>query len=345
MTKSEDCRYVVVGAGAVGCDVGGLLHAAGASVLFVARPAIAEAIQRGLTIVTRAKETRFTGRVVTAIDNIDPEPGDILLLTVKTQSTAGVIQALSEKYSRTAPVVCMQNGVVNEEIAARSFDRVYAGLVLLTAVQLKPDVIFVSQGNTLAVGCYPDGRDELAERMRSDFVRAGFDAIASSYVMAMKWGKLVSNLNNATHAITGYSMDQSMADPEMRLLMADIREEGMRVLDAAGIAVEPPDGEPSPIRIRKMTEDLRQPPKPPADNPDALPEDRRAYASMWQDLYHGRKSHEADFLNGEIIRIGKKVGVPTPYNIELLRIIDEMSSKRLKPGLYSPKQLRSVIQR
>ena len=310
----------------------------------MARPAIAQAINRGLTIITRTKETRVNGAAVTAINEIDPQPDDIVLLTVKIQSTAEVIQQLSEVYSRATPVVCLQNGVVNEEIAAERFDRVYAGLVLLTAVQLKPDVIFVSQGNTLAVGCYPNGMDELAEQMRTDFASAGFEAIASAHVMAMKWGKLISNLNNATHAITGYSMDSSMADPDMRQLMADVREEGMRVLDAARIPIEPPDGEPSPIRIRKMTEDLRLPPKPPVQDPENLPEDRRAYASMWQDLYHGRKTNEAGYLNGEIIRIGKKVGIPTPYNTGLLNIIDEMSSKGLKPGLYSPAKLRSLIQ-
>jgi 2-dehydropantoate 2-reductase len=320
-----------------------LLHAAGFRVLFVARPKVAAAIRSGLTISTRTKQVTIKGVAVTGVKEIAPETGDVILLTVKTQSTGDVIEQLAGVYPRTVPVVCLQNGIVNEEIVARRFDHVYAGLVLLTAVQLKPEAIFVSQGNTLAVGCYPEGSDKLAEQMAADFERAGFDGVASPHVMAMKWGKLVSNINNATHAITGYSMDESMADPEMRLLMAEAREEGIRVLDAAGIAIEPPAGEPSPIRIRKMTEDLYLPPKPPAQNPETLPEDRRAYASMWQDLYHGRKEHEADFLNGEIVRIGDRVGIPTPYNRALLDIINKMSAEGIKPGLYSPAELRARI--
>ena len=80
--------------------------------------------------------------------------------------------------------------------------------------------------------------------MAEDLNRAGFDALASAYVMAMKWGKLVANLNNATHTITGYWLERGLADPEMRKLLIAVREEGLRVLEAAGIAVEPPADEP-----------------------------------------------------------------------------------------------------
>ena len=160
--------------------------------------------------------------------------------------------------------------------------------------------------------------------------------------MAMKWGKLVANLNNATHAITDYWLERGMAEVEMRTLMVEVREEGLRVLDAAGIAVEPPAGEPSPIRIRRMTEKLKLPPDPTRSAPD-VPEDQRTYASMWQDLVLDRPSSEADFLNGEIVVLGRKLGIPTPYNSALLEIINGMFDKNLKPGIHTPAELRSLI--
>jgi ketopantoate reductase len=113
----------------------------------------------------------------------------------------------------------------------------------------------------------------------------------------------------------------------------------LRVLDAAGIPVEPPEGEPSPIRIRKMTEALRRPPKPEPVAGD----DQKTYPSMWQDLYLERKSTEADFLNGEVIELGQKLGIPTPYNSGLVEIIDRMMEERLKPGIYTPAELHSVL--
>lgn len=341
---SSDVRYIIVGAGAVGSAIGGLLSAAGSDVLFVARPAIAAAIESGLTIRRRDSETTIKAAAVSDVGAITAGQQDVLIITLKSQHTEAVVEQLAAVYDRSTPVVCMQNGVRNEEIAARRFDRVYAGLVLLTAVQLEPSLVRITLGRTLAVGCYPEGMDGVVRRLCDDLTHAGFEGIASRYVMTMKWGKLIANLNNATHAITGYWLERAMAEPEMRQLMREVREEGLRVLDAAGIAVEPPADESSPLRIREDTEKMDQ----RAPNPEQalnIPDAERGYPSTWQDLYLGRGTTEADSFNGEIIQLGKKLGVPTPYNEALLEILNRMSAEGLKPGLYTPVELRSRILR
>lgn len=335
-----------MGAGAVGSAIGGLLSASGSSVLFVARSAIANAIKEGLTIRRDDHETVIKAPAVTEATAIIPGPNDVVIITVKSQHTETVIEQLAAVYDRNAPVICMQNGVSNEETAARRFDRVYAGLVLLTAVQLEPNLVTITVGKTLAIGRYPDGEDASEDavllRACEDLMRAGFDTLASRYVMAMKWGKLVANLNNATHAITGYWLERGMAESEMRQLMVEVREEGLRVLDAAGIAVEPSESEPSPIRIRHETEKMKGPPRD-ANKALNLPEAERGYPSMWQDLHLGRGTNEADFLNGEIVRLGKKLGISTPYNETLLEVMNRMSEERRQPGLYSPSELRALV--
>ena len=176
----------------------------------------------------------------------------------------------------------------------------------------------------------------------AELTNAGFEAMASAHVMSMKWGKLVANLNNATTTITGYWLEQAMSDPVMRRLMLAVREEGLRVLDAAGIAVEPPADEPSPIRIREMTDKLKEPPKHAYD-PNRLSREPRTYSSMWQDLHLGRKAHEAEFLNGDIVAIGRKLGIPTPLNSTLLEIVDRMFAEALSPGLYNPDELHDLL--
>jgi 2-dehydropantoate 2-reductase len=323
-----------------------LASVGGASVVFVARPAVAEAIKRGITIRRESGDVLVRGNAGTSIEQIEPSAGDVILLTVKSQHSPEAIADLARAYPKETPIVCLQNAVSNESVAAERFDRVYAGLVLMTTVQLKPDLITMSQGNTIAVGLYPEGCDSLAEKLCEDLSNGGFEAIASSHVMAMKWGKLIANLNNATHAITDYWLERSHEDPEMRLLMACVREEGLRVLDAAGIAAEPPEGERSPLRIRKSTEEMKRPFERPSGDTtpgSELPYEQRAYASMWQDLYHGRDSNEADMLNGEIVRLGKRFEIPTPYNSTLLEVMDRMTAERLKPGLYTPSELHALI--
>ncbi|MGA9767596.1 MAG: 2-dehydropantoate 2-reductase [Blastocatellia bacterium] len=334
MSKEKATRYVIFGAGAIGIPVGGLLDQAGARVVCVARPANQEALKRGVTIRQKGGDIIVKLDAVTTARELEPESGDVLIITTKSQTTESVIEELAEVYDSSTPVVCLQNGVRNEEAAARRFRNVYAGLVFLSASQMEPSIIQRTQGDTIAVGRYPEGVDPLAEHISDDLRRAGFEAIASAHVMAMKWGKFVMNLNNATHAITGYYIEQGMADADMRSLMFEVRTEGLRVLDAAGINVEPPAGTPSPVKVRETTEKLKLPPR--ATNP---PEDQRTYASMWQDLQLGRASGEADHLNGVIVELGRKLSIPTPYNSTLLEIVNRMFDEGLKPGIYTPAEL------
>jgi 2-dehydropantoate 2-reductase len=342
MSIEKPTRYVIYGAGAIGIPIAGLLTRAGQPVVCVARPAYAQALAHGILIKEDGKDWMAWSDAVTKASDLVPETGDVAIITVKSQATQSAINELAGVYDRTLPVVCLQNGVSNERIASLRLDKVYAGLVFFSAVQIESSVITLPQGRTVAIGCYPSGLDDAARRFCADLASAGLDAIASAHVMAMKWGKLVANLNNATTAITGYFLEQAMADTEMRRLMLAVREEGLRVLDAAGIAVEPPAGEPSPIRIREMTEKLRQPPKQ-GDDPESLLEEQRTYSSMWQDLFLGRESGEAEFLNGEIVTLGKKLGIATPHNSALLETVNSMFKRGLKPGIYTPSQLHELI--
>ena len=61
--------------------------------------------------------------------------------------------------------------------------------------------------------------------------------------------------------------------------------------------------------------------------------------SLWQDLYHRRGAVEAEYLNGEIVRLGHQYGVPTPYNSLLLERITAMAVGRALPGTYTVQQL------
>jgi 2-dehydropantoate 2-reductase len=346
MSIESQTRYIIFGAGAIGAAVGGLLLQGGARVEFIARPVYAEAIKRGITISQDGKETFFKASAVTAANQLRYAEGDVVIFAMKSQVMEEAVAELAAVCDRKIPVVCLQNGVRNEEIAARRFENVYAALVFLSAVQLDPQVISMPRGRSIVIGVYPSQVDELSSRLCEDLRRAGFEALASSYTMAMKWGKLVANLNNATHTITGYWLERGVADPEMRELIVAVRDEGLRVLAAAEIAVEPPVGEPSPIRIIEWTNKLRESNR---DSPEALakaasmPEALRTYASMYQDLYLGRPSNEAAYLNGEIVELGRRLGIPTPFNSTLLEIINQMFAEGLKPGIYTPAKLHALI--
>lgn len=342
MSIEKPARYVIFGAGAIGSAIAGFLTRAGSRVVCVARPVYAEALRKGIVIKESGEELTVSVDAVSAVRELSPESGDVAFITTKSQATGEAADQLLERYDSTLPVVCLQNGVRNEEIASRRFRSVYAGLVFLSSVQLDPSVIALPQGRSMAIGCYPSGVDDISRNICAELSSAGFDAMPSAHVMSMKWGKLVANLNNATTTITGYWLERAMSEPAMRRLMLAVREEGLRVLDAAGIEVEPPADQPSPIRIREMTERLREAPKSTYD-PNKVNNGPQTYSSMWQDLQLGRKAHEAEFLNGDIVALGQKLGIPTPFNSTLLEIVNRMFREGLGPGLYSPDELSDLV--
>lgn len=342
MSEEKATRYVIFGAGAIGGALAVLLVRAGKRVICVARPAQAEFLRQGMRFVRGDEELVQKIDAVVKASELQPENDDVLLLTVKAQATAEAIADLAAVYPDITPVVCLQNGVTNEEIVARRFKSIYAALVFYSATQMKPDRILMTRGKNIAIGSYPTGVDTTAERIAADFRDAGFDAIASPYAMAMKWSKFVINLNNATYAITGNYVEQESVDDELSRLLADVREEGLRVLNAAGITVEPPSGVPSPIRISEFQERVNA--LRGQEKFRNLPASARTYPSMWQDLEIGRRTSEADSLNGVAVELGRQHNVPTPYNSVLLETINRMFAEGRRPGLYTPAELRALIE-
>ena len=71
--------------------------------------------------------------------------------------------------------------------------------------------------------------------------------------------------------------------------------------------------------------------------------DPEAQSSTWQSLTRRQGSVETEFLNGEVVRLAKKLGEQAPINETLLGICKEMAVNREPPGKYTPGQLRSLL--
>jgi 2-dehydropantoate 2-reductase len=65
--------------------------------------------------------------------------------------------------------------------------------------------------------------------------------------------------------------------------------------------------------------------------------------SSWQSLVKGSGSIEADYLNGEIMLLGRLHGIPTPVNETLCRVANEFARERRAPGSLTAAQLIAQI--
>ena len=332
-------RYIVFGAGAIGSILGATLYRSGRDVVLIGRGSHVQAIRKeGLQLMSEGVLRRIKVSAIEDLRSLKPRPNDILLLTVKSQDTETAGRQLGGIYGPGTSIVSLQNAVCNEEILARRFEQVYGGLVEFSGNYLSPGLVEHTRNNLVAIGRYPQGVDALAERITADLTVAGFRVECHPQVMNLKWWKLLLNVNNALLALLGCWLQKAHSDPNIYPLMADVMSESLRVLRKANIYPQAPENFPP---IEEAIEELRN--GGFACEYD-LPAERRTYPSTWQDLRLRRQATEVDFLNGEIVGLGKSHGVPTPMNSILLNLIHLAVEHKDPPGKYSPEEIRSWFQ-
>jgi 2-dehydropantoate 2-reductase len=308
-------RYVVFGAGAIGGVMAALLDRAGLEVALIARGAHLAAIrERGLTLRTSERDTTVHVPAAGTAGEIRWRDDDVVLLAVKSQDTDAALHDLTAAAPPSVAVVCAQNGVANERAALRRFESTLGMWVICPATHLAPGVVEADScpcPGVMDVGRFPAGVDAVAEEVAAALRAATFDSRAVPDVMRWKYAKLLSNLGNAIEAVCGPQAGGGE-------LAEVVRGEGEAVLSAAGIAhasrAEDAARRGDLISIR------------PIDGK------RRIGGSSWQSLARAAGSIEADYLNGEIVLLGRLHGVPAPANDLLQRLANRMARERLVPG-------------
>nr|WP_062338759.1 2-dehydropantoate 2-reductase N-terminal domain-containing protein [Herbidospora sakaeratensis] len=318
-------RYIIIGAGGIGGTIGARLHQSGHDVVLSARGSHLAALRStGLRFVTPNGSETLRIPAVGGPADLELREGDVLVVATKTQDTAAALSAWAP-HADGLPVVCAQNAVENERLALRLFADVYGMLVWMPALHLEPGTI-VAYGTPasgmLPVGRYPQGVDKLSETIAADLDRSGFASWADPAIMRWKYGKLLGNLGNAVEALVG-------PDPAGLDLARRAREEGLAALAAAGVEVTTPEEERA--RRGRLVEhgEIEGVPRPGG--------------SSWQSLAKGSGTIEADYLNGEIVLLGRLHGVATPVNAMLQREANHAAHASRPPGSSSVGELTALI--
>lgn len=336
-------NIAIVGAGAIGCFLAARLSDAGHDVTLVARPGQAEALNRdGLALRDRhGHVTRYRPRAAVAA----PEDAQLVLLAVKTQDVAEACRALAPRL-HGAPVVALQNGVQGDHIAAEILGgAAVLGAVVLCAVEyLRAGEVSVQFAGWLVLG-ETTGPATARTRAVAATLRDALPVYLSADLAGVRWSKLIFNLNNALCAATNLPLAALTQQPLGRLLSVAVMKEGHAVARAAGLRLD--------HGLYGLTpRALRQDPNAAlvallqgtlSALLVALPERaargvlgamgraqaRRApmYFSTWQSIARGRPS-EIEYLNGEIARLGARVGLPTPYNTRLVAAVHAVEATR-----------------
>lgn len=319
-------RYIIYGAGGIGGAIGGRLFHQGYETVLICRGEHLTTIQRqGLTLKTPTETLQLRIRAVGHPAELVLTNQDVVILTMKSQDSELALRDLERAGGSEVPVVCCQNGVDNERMAARRFARVYGMVVWLPGTYLEPGVVLnhaTPIGGILDAGCYPHGVDPLITQVTADLTACGFSTKPDPHIMRWKYTKLLSNLRNALQAICG------LEAPGGDFARA-VRQEALACYRAAGIEFIPEEEMRQRVQAEIRLADI-------AGHP-------RAGGSTWQSLIRGLPSIEVDFLNGEIALLGTLHGVPTPHNRLLQKVANQMARTGKRPGSMSVEELQGML--
>ncbi len=324
---------LVMGAGSVGCHVGGSLAAAGVPVTLVGRPRVLDAIaQQGLVLSDLDGTTRqvpATALRLAAAVPADAAPS-LVLLCVKSGATAQAAAELAAALPAGTLVLSLQNGISNAAIAAVAAPalKVLPAMVPYNIAELSPGVFHRGTVGRLAAQDDPALLPWLPV-----FERAGVPLDLRADLLSIQWGKLLLNLNNPVNALSGLPLRDELLQRGYRRCLAGLIDEAMAALDAAGIA----PAQLAAVSARRLPTLLRLPTwlfRIVAAR--MLRIDAKARSSMADDLALGRRT-EVDAFCGEVVRLAQANGLTAPRNAKMVELLD--GGWPAPPGRFTPHRL------
>ena len=329
-------EVLVMGAGTIGCFVGGSLAAAGVPVTFVGRPRVLQGLaEHGLALSDLeggmhrlpAASLRLSEQVP-----VGAMPA-LVLLCVKSGATAAAAAELAFVLPAGTLVLSLQNGISNCAAASRVGPtlQVLPGMVPYNVAEIGPGAFHRGTAGRLAA------QDDAALRpWLPVFARAGVPLDLFPDLLPVQWGKLLLNLNNPVNALSGLPLRDELLQRGYRRCFAALIDEALGVLGSAGIA----PAQVAAVPAQRLSAVLRL--------PDwlfrlvaarMLRIDAKARSSMADDLALGRRT-EIDALSGEVVRLAQDQDLEAPRNARMFALLEEWPAQ---PRRWTARQLQDAL--
>jgi 2-dehydropantoate 2-reductase len=335
-------NILVVGGGAIGGITAALLTQKGLNVIVLdADKEHVKGMNRGLEIsgfrelcipVRTMLPGEFTGKEYTGW-------ADIVLLAVKGLHTESALKSVLLSISKTAPVVSMQNGI-NEETIAKivGVERTIACSITWGGTNKGPGQLIQTTDGGFIIGQWPTGKSKIADEA-AELLSLAFPTEVSDNIIGDRWTKLLITVSltgvGTTAGLTyGGVIDNEAARKVALTVITETYDVGIKAgvkfADLMGVS-------PSIVLVRNKAD---------FDQASKLLEmgfanHRATKPSMWQDIEKGRKT-EVDFVNGYVVRKGVAVGLKTPANELVTKVINEMEDGKRKPSLDNLKEFENI---
>lgn len=311
-------RVLVVGAGALGCVVGGFLKRAGHEVSLVGRQKMMDVIQTEGLYISGIWGNHHISGLPTFYEVSSEWKGqfDLIILSVKSYDTEEAVQDVLPIMTDNVFVCSYQNGLGNVEKIAQfiGMDKTIPARVIFGSRILKPGFVQVTViAEPTALGRFKDGPDEaIVRNIVEQMDKSGIPTVYAENIEGKIWEKVAYNSAlNPLSALLDVPYGRLLDTEETQVLMRKV------IYEIYAVALE----KRVPMTIPTPEEYLQH------LFYKLIPPTAEHYASMREDLRQGRKT-EIDALNGAIVRIGEelKIGCPTnQFLTQLVKAKEQMS--------------------
>jgi len=290
-------RLVILGAGAVGASLAGLLHQSGFPVVLIARGEHGRVLREsGLCLRMPHQTLRLKLTCYAHPEEVPWQPGDMAMLATKLQDARGAMDDLQAAAGKSMPLVCAVNGLHGEQWAAERFETVLSMMVWVLATHLLPGEVRLHSSGPLGVldtGPHQGAQAAalsaaLCTRLRA----AGFDATSRADILLWKRAKWISNIGGAA---------QALVSDDWQSVVRAARVEAQGILDAAGIERIPRE------RFLERVQQIR------SEEIEGL---AREGGSAWQSRERGQPM-ETPWIEGALVALAEQHGLRAPINARL----------------------------
>ena len=292
-------NVVVLGAGAIGTLYGARLSATN-DVTLVARKEHVDRIRTDGVRITGLEDATCR---VNASTEVRALAGDaVILLTTKVTGSEAAVRPIVDLVTPDTTIVCLQNGLNSEDIVAALVGSrcvVVRGITHFGATFVAPGVVALKAvGHTLLA---PSARSRQIAQVLTE---SRLDGRVSDRMKDEIWRKLIFNcVVNPLTAMTRMEVGW-ISDERLNPLKHAIVDECVQVAKKDGVVFD--------VDFVRIVNDTFRP--------------SRNLSSMHQDLLRGKRT-EIDYLNGAVVELGRKHGVPCPVNQSLVTMIRALEGR------------------
>jgi len=340
MSQPSSARVLVMGCGGIGGIIAGNLVERGVDATVVTHnPAIAEAIaQRGFTLRDPHGHRVIRGGHTAAALPADAGLFDFVLLATQPPQLVTAARAALPHLRPGGAMVCFQNGLCEPyvvEIAGA--EQVLGAIVVWGGAMIEPGVYDRTSAGGFVLGRLDGGDDPRFAALRALLEAIGPVEVTRN-LSGARWSKLAINCAiSSLGTIGGKRLGELMRYRFVRRLGLEVMSEAVAVARHCGVRLEKVSGTLDLNRIALTPADVSGPGSASLLAKHAVllavgAKYRRLRSSMSIAIERGREP-AIDFLNGEVVRRARALGIAVPVNERVQEYVGAIWRRERTPGV------------